>query len=391
MDFNLTFEQQAIVDTAHDIAQKYGPDYWYEKEEAGQFPREFLEEIGGLGFFGLPLPEEYSGSGAGLTEMALAMEAMCSGGGGGGPAIGYLFGALGAVSILAHCNEEQKQHYLPLIAQGKMMVSFGLSEPNAGTNSLNISTFAKRDGDDYVINGNKWFITNFEESGSIMLVARTTKLEDVKSKADGVSMFLIDLPNDAIKCSPTPKHALNYYKSYELSIDNLRVSKDCLMGEEGKGFYQMLGTLNPERILVAAGAIGTGRLAIKKAVEYANEREVFGCPIGAHQAVQHPLAAAYAKLETAWLAVVKAAVLHDQGKSSKEVGDLGNMAKYLAVEACIEAVYHSMQTLGGSGFAKEYHIERWWRECQLWRLAPITQQMTLNYLSEHVLGLPRSY
>ena len=224
-----------------------------------------------------------------------------------------------------------------------------------------------------------------------MLVTRTTKLEDTQRKSDGISMFLVDLPNAEIKCSPTPKHAFNYYKSYELSIEDLHVSGDCLMGKEGRGFYQMLGTLNTERILTAAGAIGIGRLAIGKAVEYASDRKVFGCPIGAHQAVQHPLAAAYAKLETAWLAVVKAAVMHDQKKSSKEVGDLANMAKYLAVEASIEAVYHAMQTLGGSGFAKEYHIERWWREVQLFRVAPVTQQMTLNYLGEHVLGLPRSY
>ena len=391
MDFNLTFEQQAIADAAREIAKVYGPEYWYEKEESKTFPREFIDDIGALGFFGLPLPDAYGGSGAGLTEMALAMEGMCAGGGGGGPALGYLFGALGAISVLAHCNEEQKQRYLPLIAEGKIMVAFGLSEPNAGTNSLKINTFAKRDGDDYIINGNKWFITNYEESAAIMLVARTTKFEDADRKSDGVSMFLIDLPTEGISCNPTPKHALNYYKSYELAIDNLRVSKDCLMGEEGKGFHQMLGTLNPERILVAAGAIGTGRLAIEKAVEYANDRKVFDCPIGAHQSVQHPLAAAYAKLETAWLAVVKAAVLNDQKQSAKQVGDLANMAKYLAVEASIEAVYHSMQTLGGAGFAKEYHLERWWREVQLFRVAPITQQMTLNYLSEHVLGLPKSY
>jgi len=391
MDFDLTYEQQAMADTALDVAQKYGPDYWYEKDEQQSFPREFIDEIGELGFFGLPIPEAYGGVGTGLTEMALVMEAMCRGGGGGGPALGYLFGALGAVSILAHGNEAQKQHYLPLVAQGKLMVAFGLSEPDAGTNSLNIRTFAQRHGDDYVINGNKWFNTNFEESGAIMLVTRTTKKEAVKNKAEGISMFLVDLPAKGISASPTPKHGFNYYKSYDLAIEELRVSKNCLMGEEGRGFYNMLGTLNPERILVAAGAIGTGRIAIRHAVDYAKERQVFGQPIGAHQAVQHPLAVAYAKLETAWLAVIKAAAMHDQGKSAKDVGDLANMAKYLSVEASIEAVHSAMQTLGGAGFAKEYHIERWWREVQLFRLAPITQQMTLNYLGEHVLGLPRSY
>ncbi len=323
--------------------------------------------------------------------MTLAMEALCRGGGGGGPALGYLFSALGALTILAHGNDDQKSKYLPKIASGEIFAAFGMSEPDAGTNTLNMRTFAKRDGDQYVINGQKWFITNIEESAVIMLVARTTKPEDAARRTEGLSMFLIDLPNEGFSYTPIPKHGFNYYKSNMLNIENLKVDATCVMGEADKGFYNMLATLNPERVLVAASAIGIGRLAIAKAVEYASDRKVFNAPIGAHQAVQHPLAAAYAKLETAWLGVLKAAVQHDQGVGAKQVGDIANMSKYLAVEACIEAVYHSMQTLGGSGFAKEYHVERWWRECQLFRVGPITQQMTLNYLAEHVLGLPRSY
>ncbi len=391
MNFDLTMEQQMIADTAIDIAKKYDPEYWREKDEKKEYPKEFLDEIGQLGFFGLTLSEEYGGSAAGLTDVALAMEGLCRGGGGGGPALGYLFGLLGTLSVSHHANAAQKNHYLPAFAAGEKTCSFALSEPNAGTNSLNIETFAHKDGDDYIINGGKWFITNIDNTDAVLIVARTTKKEDVKNKAAGISLFLVDLPAEGISYTPIDKHGYHYYKSFQVFFDNVRISKDCLLGEEGKGFYQLLGTLNPERILIASGACGTAKLALEHAIAYAKDRNVFGQPIGAHQAVQHPLAIAYAKVEAAWGQVLKAATLFDTGKSDKEVGDVANMAKYLAAEAAIEATYHAMQTLGGCGYAREYHVERWFRECQLFRLAPVTQQMTLNYLGEHVLGLPKSY
>lgn len=391
MDFDLSLEQQMMVDTALQISARFDPEYWREKDEAGEYPQDFMDEIGAQGFFGLPVPEQYGGMGLGMTELVVAMEALCRGGGGGGPALGYLFGLLGNLSVLHHGNDEQKERYLPEMAAGNKICAFGLSEPDAGTNSLNIKTFARREGNEFVINGGKWFITNIENSDVFLLVARTEKPEEGKSKAGGISLFLVDLPQAAISFDPIPKHGFNYYKSNQVFIEDLRVSEDCLLGEEGKGFYSLLGTLNPERMLVAAGAVGTARLALEKAVSYANERNVFDALIGSHQGVQHPLAAAHAKVEAAWLTVLQAATLNDQGKSTKAVGDIANMAKYVAVEACIEACYHSMQTYGGSGFAREYHQERWWREAQLFRLAPLTQQMTLNYIGEHVLGLPKSY
>ncbi|MFK7731794.1 MAG: acyl-CoA dehydrogenase family protein [Pseudomonadales bacterium] len=390
MDFELSLEQQMMAETAEQIAAHFGPEYWGEKDEQGEFPSEFIQEIGAQGFFSLPVPEEFGGMALGITEMAVAMEALCRGGG-GGPSLGYLFGILGTLSILHHGNVEQKQRYLPDMASGKILSAFGLSEPDAGTNTLNISTSARRDGDDYVINGAKWFITNIENSDVILLIARTDTDKPAAKKAAGLSMFLIDLPAEGISYTPIPKHGFNYYKSNQVFIESLRVPASCLVGEEGKGFYNLMGTLNPERILIAAGAVGTAKLALARAVDYAKERSVFGVPIGSHQAVQHPLAAAMAKVESAWLMVLKAANMHDQGKANKAVGDIANMAKYVAVESCIEACYHSMQTYGGAGFAREYHQERWWREAQLFRLAPITQQMTLNYLGEHVLGLPKSY
>ena len=391
MNFDLTMEQQMIADMAADLAKKYDPEYWREMDENKQYPKEFMDEIGSLGFFGLPLEEKWGGADAGLTDVALAMEALCRGGGGGGPALGYLFGLLGNLSVSHHANDAQKEKYLPAFASGEKTCAFALSEPNAGTNSLNIETFAKKDGDDYIINGGKWFITNINNTDAVLVVARTTKKEDVKNKAAGISLFLVDLPAEGITYTPIDKHGYHYYKSFQVFFDNVRVSKDCLLGEEGKGFYQLLGTLNPERILIASGAVGTAKLALEHAIEYAKERNVFGQPIGAHQAVQHPLAAAYAKVEAAWGQVLKAATMYDDGKSDKEVGDVANMAKWLAAEAALDATHHAMQTLGGCGYAREYHVERWFRECQLFRLAPVTQQMTLNYLGEHVLGLPRSY
>ncbi len=391
MDFDLSLEQQMMVETAEQISARFDPEYWRDKDEEGAYPADFLAEIGAQGFFGLPVPEGFGGMGLGLTELAVAMEALCRGGGGGGPALGYLFGLLGNLSILHHGNDAQKASYLPAMATGEKICAFGLSEPDAGTNSMNITTFARREGDEFVISGGKWFITNIENSDAILLVARTEKPEEGRSKAAGISLFLIDLPQAAITYTPIPKHGFNYYKSNTVFIEELRVHESCLLGEEGRGFYSLLGTLNPERVLIAAAAVGTARLALSRAVAYANERSVFGAPIGSHQGVQHPLAGAHAKVEAAWLAVLKAATLNDRNPADKLAGDMANMAKYTAVEACIEACYHAMQTYGGAGFAREYHQERWWREAQLFRLAPLTQQMTLNYIGEHVLGLPKSY
>ena len=388
---NLTDTQKLLVETSLALGAQYGPDYWLKMDDEGTYPKEFIDAIGANGFFALGLPEEYGGIQSGLYEQALAMEALCRGGAGGGPALGYLFGALGANVIKSQGNENQKQGLLPRLASGEALCAFGLSEPDAGTNSFNIKTYAKRDGDDYIINGSKWYITNIEQSDVIVLVARTEKPDEVTSRADGISLFLIDLPNPGISYTPIDKHGFKYYKSNSVFIDNLRVPATALIGEHGKGFKQLLGTLNPERVLIASAAIGLGRLAIQKAIEYANERVVFNQPIGAHQAIQHPLAAAYAKLESAWDTVQRSALMHDEQMSDLQIGSVANIAKYVAAEACIDACYHAMQTHGGNGYAREYHIERWFREAQLFRLAPLTQQMTLNFIGEHVLNLPRSY
>ncbi len=392
MCFELSSEQQQIIQTAKKVAERHGPDYWYEKEENHEFPQEFFDTMGEVGFFGLGVPEVYGGSGAGLTELIIAFEAMASGGGGLAPVAACLLGPIfGSSAILKLGTEEQKRKYLPDLISGKIRTCLGLTEPNAGSDTLNISTFARKDGDEYVISGQKVFISLYAESQKMLLVTRTTKREDAPKKAFGISLFFVDVPNDAIQYTPIPKHACNYFKTYELSIDNLRVPKECLLGDEGMGWYQVLEVLNPERIYGAVGAVGLGRLAIRTAAEYANERMVFGKPIGSNQGIQFPLASSYAKLECAWLMCLKAAALYDRGGSIKEVGDATSMAKYAAVEAGTEAVHNAMLTLGGYGFAKEYHIERWWREIQLVRLAPVTQHLALSYIGEFILGMPKSY
>ena len=387
MDFRLTTEQALLVDTATKLGSKFGPDYWLKKDQDSAYPHEFLSKVGELGFFGLHLPEEFGGSNAGITDQVLAMQALCAGGGGAGPALGLLFGILGSNAVLHHGNPQQQKRYLPRMASGELLASLAVTEPDAGTNTLKITTFASKQADSYVIQGRKWFITNIEESGAVLLLARTTKGEG----SSGLSLFLIDLPQQAIEATPIATHGLHYYKSYDVNFDSLQVPETCLIGEEGKGFHQLLATLNPERMLVAAGAIGTGQLALAAAVQYAKERNVFGVPIASHQAVQHPLAGAHAKLSSAWLIVLRAASMHDAGEPQSEVGAVANMAKFVAVEAAVEACYHAMQTLGGPGFAAEFHVERWWREVQLFRIAPVTQQMSLNYIGEHVLGMPKSY
>ena len=387
MNFDLNPEQQLIVDTAGQLGRKYGPDYWRRKDQNAEHPQEFLDEVGELGFFGMHLPERWGGGGAGVTELVLAMEALCGEGGGGGPALGFLFGILGSNALLHHGNEDQLRRYLPPMAKGEILASLAITEPNAGTNTLNIETFAERRGDRYLIRGAKWFTTNILETQLCLLLACTARGQGAK----GLSLFLVDLPASGIQAAPIPKHGFHYYRSYNVQFDSLEVPVCNLLGAEGRGFQQMLATLNHERLLVGAAALGTGRLALGAAVEYANQRTVFQRPIGAHQGVQHPLAAAHAHLRAAWLAVLQAAAWHDAGKSAAQTAQAANVAKYLAAEAAVDACYHSMQTLGGAGFAAEYHIERWWREVQLYRLAPLTQQMSLNFIGEHALGLPKSY
>lgn len=388
MDFELTEEQKMIVEAASDIAKDFGPEYWREKDKKHEFPEDFWKTLVESDFPGIVIPERYGGGGMGMFEMVLAMETLTSGGCGlAGTWFLVLSPVFGGLSIVKHGNENQKERYLPKIAKG-MEFCLALTEPDAGTNTLNTKTMAVKQGDEYVINGQKMFISGADRAKGMLLVTRTTPLDKVAKRTLGLSLFLVDLPNSAVEIIPVEKHGINYSKTFEVYISDLRVPADSLLGEVGKGWYLVLDTLNPERMSFSAAACGLGLLAIGKAVEYANERKVFRAPIGSHQALQFPLAEAKSKIEAARLLNYRAAWLYDRGQ---RCGAEANMAKVAAVEAGIEAVYHAMQTFGGYGYAVEYDVERWWREVNLIRLAPVTQQMALAFIGEHVLGLPKSY
>jgi len=388
LDFELNATQKMIVDTASDIAKDFGPEYWREKDKKHEFPEDFWKSLVNAGFPGIVIPENYGGGGMGMFEMTLAMETLVSKGCGlAGEWFLCLSSVFGGLSIAKHGNEVQKQKYLPQIAKG-LEFCLGLTESDAGTNTLNISTAAVQDGDEYVVNGQKMFISGADRAKGMLLVTRTTPMDKAPKRTLGLSLFVVDLPNSAVEIIPIEKHGINYSKTFEMYISDLRVPAGNLLGEVDKGWYAVLDTLNPERMSFSAAACGIGLLAIGKAVEYAKERRVFDAPIGSHQAIQFPLAEAKAKIEAARLLNYKAAWLYDKGQ---DCGAEANMAKVAAVEAGTGAVYHAMQTFGGYGYAVEYDVERWWREVNLIRLAPVTHQMALAFIGQHVLGLPKSY
>jgi acyl-CoA dehydrogenase len=388
MDFELSAEQKMIVETAKEIAKDYGPEYWREKDKKHEFPEEFWKSLVEAGFTGIVVPEKYGGGGMGMFEMVLAMETLASEGCGlAGEWFLCLSSVFGGLSLSKHGSEAQKERYLPRIAKG-FEFCLSLTEPDAGTNTLNIKTSAVKEGGTYRINGQKMFISGADRAKGMLLVTRTTPLEKAAKRTLGMSLFVVDLPNPAVEINPIEKHGINYSKTFEMYISDLRVGEECVLGEVDKGWSLLLDTLNPERMSFSAASCGIGSLAIKKAVDYAKERRVFDAPIGAHQGIQFPLADAKAKIEAARLLNYKAALLFDRGV---DCGAEANMAKVAAVDAGISAVYHAMQTFGGYGYAVEYDVERWWREINLVRLAPITHQMALAFIGQHVLGLPKSY
>jgi len=392
LKFEYTEEQRMIANAARDIAKDFPPEYWREKEENGEFAEEFFKAISKAGFFGIVIPEEYGGSGYGVTELLIAMEELAANGCGmAGVWYLVLTEVFGGLTIVRHGTDEQKEKYLPKIAKGEMEFCMALTEPDAGTNTLSTRTTATKDGDEWVINGNKIFISGADRAKGMLIIARTTPREKAPKKTFGISLFLADLPNDSVKVNPIPKHGINYSKTCEVSFNNLRLPESALIPPQDKGWYLILDTLNPERMSFTTAAVGISRLAINKAVEYSRQRKVFTDPIGSYQGLQFPLAEAYATLECAKLMNFKAAWLFDNNANYREIGAAANMAKAVAVEAGIRAVYWAMQVFGGYGYAKEYDVERWWREINLIRLAPVTQQMALAYIGEHVLNMPKSY
>lgn len=393
MNFELNEKQKMIANTAKDLAARFGPEYWRRKDEKCEFGTEFWEAIAEAGFCGLVIPEKYGGAGCGTTELMIAMEELAAGGCGmAGAWYLILSEVFGGLSILRHGTEDQKIKYLPGIASGSTEFCMALTEPDAGSNTPNIKTFARKDGDYWIINGSKTLISGADRAKGMLIIARTIPRETASRRTAGLTLFLADLPDKSVEVVPIAKHGINYSHTCTVTFDNLKLPAGSLMLPEGEGWKCLLDTLNPERMSFTAAGIGIARLAIHKAVSYAWERKVFaGNPIGSYQSLQFPLAEAYAALEAARLLNLKAADLFDRGQDAMEIGAASNMAKAIIVENATKAVFWSMQTFGGYGYTVEYDVERWWREVNLIRLAPVTQQMTLGFIGEKILGLPKSY
>ncbi|GCE41226.1 acyl-CoA/acyl-ACP dehydrogenase [Rhodococcus sp. USK10] len=388
MDFDLTEDQATIRDAVRELAGKFDEQYWVEKDGAHEFPTEFYDAFAKGGWLGITTPEAYGGHGMGITEASILLEEVAASGAGMNGASSMHLSIFGMHPVIVHGSEELKQRTLPRIVDGDLHVCFGVTEPGAGLDTTKITTFARREGDKYIVNGRKVWISKAMESEKILLLTRTTKFEDAKKKTDGLTLFLTDLDRSKIDIRPIKKMGRNAVTSNELFIDNLEIPVEDRVGEEGKGFRYILDGLNPERMLVASEALGIGRAALRRGVQYANEREVFGRPIGMNQGLQFPLADSLARLDAAELVLRKATWLYDNGKPCAREA---NMAKYLCADAGFQAADRALQTHGGMGYSEEYHVARYFREARLTKIAPLSQEMVLNYLGEHVLGLPRSY
>ena len=387
MDFALTEQQELIRKEVATLARSFSADYWLEKDRKAEYPWEFVRAFADGGWLGAIVPEEYGGSGLGVTEAALVLHEICAAGAGTSGASPIHFYMFPPMPVIKHGAEALKRRVLPSIATGEIVMSFGVTEPNAGTDTSRIETRAEPQGGGFVVHGRKVWNTNAQHATHILLLARTAPRDPAKPYA-GLTLFFTPFDRAKIVVKVIEKLGRAAVDSNEIFIDGLEVPAEDVVGEVGRGFYHLLDSLNPERIMTAIEAVGIGRAALERAVQYAKERIVFDRPIGQNQAIAHPLATAWAKLETAELMCLKAAWLFDHGRPC---GAESNTAKLMAAEAGFEACDVAVQTHGGYGYAKEFHVERLWREVRLYKIAPVSQQMVLNYLSEHVLGLPKSY
>ncbi len=389
MDFALSEAQAEIRRQVAALARGFDWGYWREKDRKAEYPTEFVQAFADAGWLGLAIPEAYGGAGLGVTEAVLMLEAICASGAGLSGASPVHFAVFPPMPIIRHGSEDLRQRVLPEIARGRLSLAFGVTEPNAGSDTSRIETMARRDGRGWTVTGRKVWTSNARRSGKMLLLARTTPAGATGArKLDGLTLFVADLDPRAVEIREIEKLGRAAVDSNELIIDGLRIADEDVVGEVGRGFYHLLDSLNPERILVAGEAVGIGRVALERAAAYARERVVFGRPIGQNQAVAHPLALAWARLEGAWQQTLRAAWLFDQGQPC---GAEANAAKVLAADAGFEAADAALQTFGGFGYAKEFDVERLWREVRLYKIAPVSQQMALNYLAEKVLGLPKSY
>jgi acyl-CoA dehydrogenase len=388
MDFELNQSQQEIVRQVRALCERFPDEYWREHDASHEFPHDFYQAIAKSGYLGVAIPEQYGGSGLGIMEAALVMREVAGCGGAMAAASSIHLSIFGVSPLVFHGSEDQKLRYLPKVISGELHVAFAVTEPDAGNDITHIKTAARREGDFYVINGRKVFTTKAREAGKMLILTRTTPFEQVKKKTDGMSLFFADLDPAAVEVRELHKLGRHAVDTNMLFIDNLKVHVSDLINQEGRGFHCLLDGLNPERILIAAESVGIGRTAIARAVRYAKERIVFGRPIGQNQAIAHPLADSWSKLEAAELMVFKAAWLFDH---RRPCGAEANVAKLRAADASFEACDRAVQTLGGYGYVRDYDVERYFRESRLNKIAPVSQEMVLNSISEHVLGLPRSY
>jgi acyl-CoA dehydrogenase len=388
MDFFEDEEHSEIRAAIQRICRDFGDDYWRGCDDTHTFPWDFYAAMAKGGWIGIAIPEEYGGGGRGITEASIVLEEVAASGAAMNGCSAIHLSIFGMNPVVRHGSPEMRSKYLPRVASGDLHVAFGVTEPDSGTDTSAIRTFARRDGDNYVVRGQKVWTSKAQDCEKVLLLVRTTPREEAAGRLDGMTLLLADLQSPHVDIRPIPKVGRNAVASCEVRYDDLPVSVEDRVGEEGKGFSYLLDGLNPERILVASEALGIGKAAIRRASEYAKTRRVFDRPIGANQGISFPLAEAHTRLHAAELAIREASWRYDQGL---KCGANANMAKWLAADAAFFAADQAVQTHGGFGYAKEYDVERYWREARLMRIAPVSQEMILNYVAEHVLGLPRSY
>ena len=388
MDFALSPDQESIKSSIERICDRFGDDYWLNKDREGGFPHELYRALADDGWLGICIPEAYGGSGLGITEAAIMAQAISRSGAGMSGASAVHINIFGLNPVVVFGTEEQKRRMLPPMVQGLEKACFGVTEPDAGLNTTHLKTRARRNGDHYVVDGQKVWISTAQVADRILLLARTTPLEDVKRSTEGLSLFYTRFDRSRIRVSEIEKMGRKAVDSNELFIEGLEIPIEDRIGEEGKGFQYIIEGLNPERILIAAEAVGLGQVALDRATKYAKERTVFGRAIGQNQGIQHPLAQCWMELEAANLMIQKAAWQYDRGQPC---GAEANAAKYLAGEAGFHACETAVMTHGGFGYAREYHVERYLREVLIPRIAPVSPQLVLCFIAERVLGLPKSY
>jgi acyl-CoA dehydrogenase len=388
MDFSLTPDQQDIRDLVAKLCARFDADYWRLRDRDATFPEDFYRAVADAGLIGIAMPEAYGGSGLGISEAALMMQAIAESGAGMSGASAVHMNIFGLNPVVVFGSEAQKARMLPPVISGAHKACFAVTEPDAGLDTTRLKTRAERRGDAYVISGQKMWISTAKVADKALILARTTPLDQVKRKTDGLSLFFTALDRNKVEIRSIDKMGRHAVDSNMLFFDALEVPAEDRIGAEGDGFRQILHGLNPERVLVAAEAVGLGRAALRRATDYARERVVFGRPIGQNQGIQHPLAKCWMELEAANLMMLKAASLYDSGA---ECGAEANAAKYLAGEACFTACETAVMSHGGMGYSAEYHVERYLREAFIPRIAPVTPHLILSFIAEKVLGLPRSY